>query len=282
MRFSGVIGTDEEPKVAYLPVNHAEKNSDRPTGLAKRIARLFSLGTKSPAAVPEGVRVYAVGDIHGCLRELDRLTAAILHDSASWPGTCHLVYVGDYIDRGPDSKGVVERLLTRQEGFTLHYLRGNHDQVLLDFLDDPSVYRSWRDFGGRETLLSYGVVPPQFDDLSAMEKAAERFRTALPSAHLAFFENLQLSAKIGDYFFVHAGVRSGIALDDQSAEDLLWIRDEFLASSSDYGMVIVHGHSPTPEPVRRPNRIGIDTGAYATRRLTAVVLEGDKCRFLCS
>lgn len=268
--------------MTYPAVNQAEKMLDGRNGLAQRIVGLFSARSRNRAFVPEGERVYAIGDIHGCAFELDALMAAIMRDSADWPGTRHLVYVGDYVDRGPDSKGVIERLLKVPDGFTAHYLRGNHDQVLLDFLDDPGVFRRWRDFGGRETLLSYDVVPPQFDDLVAMEQAAELFRAALPAEHLAFFESLQLSAKIGGYFFVHAGVRPGIALDQQDSDDLLWIRDEFLASSADFGSIVVHGHTPTAEPVHRSNRIGIDTGAYATRRLTAVVLEGNDCRFMSS
>lgn len=266
--------------MAYPLVNQADEKPSRRSGLAKRIAGLFSSASKPPASVPVGVRVYAVGDIHGCAAELDRLLAAILADCRDWQFARHLVFVGDYVDRGPSSKQVIERLLSPPEGFTVHHLRGNHDQVLLDFLDDPSVYRNWREFGGRETLLSYGVAPPMFDDPSAFEEAARRFREVLPPAHLAFFQDLQLSAKIGSYFFAHAGIRPGVALDRQSAEDLLWIRDEFLTSSTDFGMVVVHGHSPAREPVRRPNRIGIDTGAYATQCLTAAVFEGADCRFL--
>ena len=254
---------------------------DRPRSLATRVAGLFSAAKKS-APLTEGVRVYAVGDIHGCAAELDRLTAAIVQDGTDWQGERHLIYVGDYVDRGPDSKGVIDRLLDPPDGFKVCYLRGNHDQVLLDFLADPAVFRGWRDFGGRETLLSYGVAPPRFDELSAFEKAREQFRAALPRAHLEFFESLQFSAKIGGYFFTHAGIRPGIGLDSQSRVDLLWIRDEFLTSPANFGAIVVHGHSPSPEPVRRPNRIGIDTGAYATGQLTAVVLEGAECRFLSS
>lgn len=253
----------------------------RPRSLMARMAGLFSAANKA-VPLPEGVRVYAVGDIHGCAVELDRLTAAILHDSADWQGERHLIYVGDYVDRGPDSKGVIDRLLDPPKGFEICYLRGNHDQVLLDFLSDPAVFRTWRDFGGRETLLSYGVVPPRFDELSALEETRERFRAVLPRAHLEFFEGLQFSAKIGGYFFTHAGIRPGIGLDSQAKEDLLWIRDEFLTSAADFGAIVVHGHTPSADPVRRPNRIGIDTGAYATGRLTAAVLEGAECRFLCS
>ncbi len=251
-----------------------------PRGLAARVARFFTAARR--VLLPEGVRVYAVGDVHGCAAELDRLMGAILRDRDGWSGEAHLVFIGDYVDRGPDSKGVVARLLDPPEGFEVCYLRGNHDQTLLDFLADPSVYSAWRDFGGRETLLSYGVMPPRFEEPSALAETRDRFRAVLPVRHLEFFESLQFSTKIGGYFFAHAGVRPGIGLDNQSADDLLWIWDEFLTSAMDFGMVIVHGHTPAAQPVRLANRIGIDTGAYATQRLTAAVLEGAECRFLSS
>lgn len=247
-------------------------------GIFARLARFFSASKR--ALLPEGVRVYAVGDIHGCVTELDQLMDLIKRDRENWNGKAHLVFVGDYVDRGPDSKGVVDRMLAPPDGFEISYLRGNHDQTLLDFLDDPSVFRVWREFGGRETLVSYGVTPPRFEEMSDFQEARDRFRAALPDEHLAFFERLPLFARIGGYFFAHAGVRPGIGLDRQNTEDLLWIRDEFLMSPEDFGMVVVHGHTPTSTPVRRRNRIGIDTGCYATQVLSAVVLEANACRFL--
>jgi serine/threonine protein phosphatase 1 len=264
-----------------LPVReNTDAAKAKPEGFAARIARFFS-GAKR-ALLPEGVRVYAVGDIHGCAAELDTLMEKIRRDRTNWSGSAHLIFIGDYVDRGPDSKGVVERLLAPPGDFEICYLRGNHDQTLLDFLADPSVFGAWRDFGGRETLLSYGVMPPRFEELSAFEEARDRFQEALPQEHLAFFEGLPLFARIGGYFFAHAGVRPGVGLDRQNTEDLLWIREEFLFSAEDFGMVVVHGHTPSPSPVRRHNRIGIDTGAYATQKLTAAVLEGNGCRFLSS
>ncbi len=247
-------------------------------GVFARLSRMFS--GRARALLPEGVRVYAVGDIHGCASQLDRLMDAIRADRAGWPGKAHLVFVGDYVDRGPDSKGVVERMLAPPPGFEVCYLRGNHDQTLLDFLADPSVFRVWRDFGGRETLMSYGVAAPRFEDADAFEEARARFRDALPKDHLAFFENLPHFARIGGYFFTHAGVRPGIALERQNTEDLMWIRDDFLMSPEDFGLVVVHGHTPSPAPIRRRNRIGIDTGCYATGQLSAAVLEANECRFL--
>ncbi len=236
---------------------------------------------KKIISIPEGMRVYAVGDIHGCAKLLDRLTAIIVQDSQAASVQRQIVYLGDYVDRGPDSKGVIERLLAPPpEGFLVQHLRGNHDQMMLDFLTDPAVFSIWKSFGAQETLMSYGVLPPRFDDVAAFEEARDRLAEALPQAHLQFLQALPLSVTIGGYFFAHAGVHPGIALHDQVPEDLLWIRDEFLNSTQDFGTVIVHGHSPTEEPVRRPNRIGVDTGAYATGRLTCVVLQGTSSRFL--
>jgi diadenosine tetraphosphatase ApaH/serine/threonine PP2A family protein phosphatase len=272
------VGGGREAAVPSAQDNSVRQEGEKPRGLGNRLARIFA-GDARAAALPDGVRVYAVGDIHGCAAELDLLLAMIEADVAGWRGERHLVFVGDYVDRGPNSKGVVARLLHPPSGFTVRHLKGNHEQALLDFLDDPESYVAWRDFGARETLLSYGVTAPA-DDATAFAAARDRFRAALPKEHRAFFEALELSARIGDYFFVHAGVRPGIALEMQSAEDLLWVRDEFLASTADFGAVVVHGHTPTMAPVRRRNRIGIDTGAFATGRLTAAVLEGIDCRFL--
>ncbi|HEY0303177.1 MAG TPA: metallophosphoesterase family protein [Rhizomicrobium sp.] len=230
--------------------------------------------------MPEGLRVYAVGDIHGCLAELNALLAKIEDDAAGYAGKRQIVFLGDYVDRGPDSRGVIERILGLHDRSQARAIRGNHDQFLLDFLDEPMLFRQWRDYGGRETLVSYGVSPPLFDDEKAFAAARDAFRDALPPRHLAFLRGLDYAIEIGGFYFVHAGVRPGIALAQQARADLLSIRDDFLLSDSDFGRVVVHGHTPTEGPVRRANRIGVDTGAYATGRLTAAVLEGTSCRFL--
>jgi serine/threonine protein phosphatase 1 len=250
----------------------------RPGFVSKLVKRLRA--KRGLPATPAGVRIYAVGDIHGCAGQLDRLMAAILSDRESADSDPYLIFLGDYLDRGPDSKGVVERLLAPKTGFKPLYLLGNHDQVLLDFLENPIVYRTWREFGAQETFMSYGVLPPRFDDEQEFADARNRLARALPASHLDFFRSLQVSAQIGDYFFVHAGARPGVALEQQAREDMLWIREEFLNSSHDFGKMIVHGHTPAEGPVRRRNRIGIDTGTYATGRLTAAVLEGQGLRFL--
>jgi serine/threonine protein phosphatase 1 len=230
--------------------------------------------------VPAGYRVYAVGDIHGRADLLRRLLDNIVKDKARSASRAVLVFLGDYIDRGLDSRGVIERLLSPPSGFDVHFLRGNHDQTLLDFLADPRIFRQWREFGASETFLSYRVLPPRFNDDASLIKARDDLAAALPPRHLDFLRRLKLSLTIGDYFFAHAGARPGLPLNEQSAQDLLWIRDEFLYSSADFGATIVHGHTPSNQPVRKANRIGIDTGAYITGQLTAAVLEGTTCRFL--
>ena len=232
------------------------------------------------AAIPAGIRVYAIGDIHGQAALLDELLGMIERDGMGRPETKVLVFIGDYVDRGTDSKGVIEQLVNLQADFTGHFLRGNHDQALLDFLANPNSFPIWKDYGAEETLASYGVASPASDEEAALRQTRDSLRKALPAHHLRFFETLKLSETIGDYFFAHAGVRPGTPLDRQEERDLMWIRDEFLNSRSDFGKIIVHGHTPANAPVMRPNRIGIDTGAYLTGRLTALVLEGTRRRFL--
>ncbi len=246
----------------------------RPFGLRG----LFSLFARAPAP-EEAHRIYAVGDVHGRADLLDSLMSKIMRDASSAPNGCSLVFVGDYIDRGPDSRGVVDRMLHLPQRFETFCLRGNHEQALLDFLDDPTTYRVWRRFGAGETLLSYDVEPPAETD-AAIAQARDDLAEKLPPSHLQFMQDLQLSVEIGAYHFVHAGVRPGVPLDEQSAEDMLWIRDEFLNSQDDFGKVIVHGHTPTDRPVCRSNRIGIDTRAFDSGCLTAVVLDGVGARFL--
>lgn len=235
---------------------------------------------KHMPSVPEDTRVYVVGDVHGCLDLLNRLLDKISQNAASAPSNRVLVFVGDYVDRGPNSSGVVECLLSLRDGFKSHFLLGNHDQALLDFLKDPLFYRVWKTYGAQETLLSYGVKPPRFDDAQTLDQIQLEFAAAFPPEHRKFFERLESSFEIGDYFITHAGVRPGVPLAAQSKEDQLWIRDAFLSSGANFGKVVVHGHTPSATPVRRHNRIGIDTGAYATGRLTALVLEGTRCGFL--
>lgn len=241
---------------------------------------LFSRRTEE-FRVPDGKRVYAVGDIHGRLDLLDRMLAAITSDASRIAMRNVLIFLGDYVDRGPDSKGVIERLCSLNvPDWEIIFLRGNHDQTVLDFLSDAMLYRSWRVFGAAETLLSYGIYPPRFDDDDAYEDVRQRFSAVLPSAHRQFFESLKDHYAVGGYYFAHAGVRPGVSLDRQVPEDLLWIRDVFLGSDIPLKKVVVHGHTPQQAPTRNTYRIGVDTGAYATGCLSAAVLEAAECRFL--
>jgi serine/threonine protein phosphatase 1 len=232
--------------------------------------------------VPDGVRVYAIGDIHGRSDLLDRQHALIEADfAANRIPVVHLVYLGDYVDRGPDSRGVIERLADGTSDFVkATLLLGNHEEMLLRFLEDPSVGPTWRHLGGLETLLSYGIDVGKVLKESGYPGLSQCFNQKLPPQHRALLARLKPSITIGDYFFCHAGVRPGIPLQQQQQQDLLWIRDTFLNSDENFGKMVVHGHSPTDQPDIRANRINIDTGAYATGRLTCLVLEGGSRRLL--
>lgn len=245
------------------------------------LTKLFG-GAREPACVPDGVCVYAVGDIHGRHDLMTALLDKIWADSSDSLKNV-LVFVGDYVDRGPASAQVVEHLVHLQRpGWDIIKLLGNHEYSLLEFLKKPEIYGSWKTYGGAETLLSYGVKPPLFSDPKELHRAHAEFVAKFPREHFTFLSGLPYSHQIGDYMFVHAGVRPGRSLEDQSPEDLLWIRDDFLYCDQGFGKTIVHGHTPSEEPVIRFNRIGIDTGAYATNRLTAVKLINQLREFLSS
>ncbi|MCZ6587076.1 MAG: metallophosphoesterase [Alphaproteobacteria bacterium] len=235
------------------------------------------------SSVPAGTVVYAIGDIHGRLDLLQRLEAKIQHDAAGLGADRRLIVcLGDYIDRGDNSYGVIEHLLQEPpESFERICLTGNHEAYLVRFFDDSTVAAAWLDNGGRETLLSYGVPPPARPDHDGASEALQtELLACLPPSHEAFLRTLALSHREGDYLFVHAGVRPGVPFDRQDPHDLIWIREEFLNDGRDFGAVVVHGHSIRLEPDNLTNRIGVDTGGYATGRLTCVVLWGNERRFL--
>ena len=227
--------------------------------------------------VPPHTRIYAVGDIHGRSDLLDRVTEHIDIDVAAHPAR-HVIeiYLGDYIDRGPDSKGTIDRLIGRMdEPHSCIFLMGNHEATLLDFLDDPRILRQWRRYGGLETLVSYGVDYPMNMADATLEACRAQLRDKLPEAHLSFMRQCRLFFQIGDYLFVHAGIRPGIRLEGQSRDDLLWIRDEFTAYTGSLPVHVVHGHTPVAEPNMTAYRSNIDTGAYDSGRLTILKLDND-------
>ena len=233
--------------------------------------------------LPEGQLLYAVGDIHGRLDLLEHLLDLIGRDAkASTADRLTLIFLGDYVDRGPDSRGVVERLISDlPRDFDTYFLKGNHEAILLDFLAEPWRLDHWLQNGGEETMRSYGVDIERLAQLGAPPAAwRQAFAEALPEAHLRFFRNLQLSVSFGDYLFVHAGVRPGVPLGAQSEADMVWIRAPFLNHAEPFGKMVVHGHTPGQEPVTRSNRVGIDTGAVFTGRLTALRLEDGSQEFL--
>ncbi len=227
--------------------------------------------------IEAGKRIYAIGDIHGRLDLLVALEAMIAEDlERRRPERSAVVYLGDYVDRGPDSRGVIDHLLDHPPGVDeVVHLLGNHEDAMRRFLDDRWIGESWMGFGGRETLASYGVTPD-----TGLKEAQAALVHALPRRHLDFLDGLRLWHREGEYLFVHAGLRPRIAFERQKRDDLIWIRHEFLDSDADHGCVVVHGHSIRKEPEIRPNRIGIDTGACFTGRLTALVLEESERRFL--
>ena len=250
------------------------------------LARLFRTAAVEPstAAVPRGTRVYAIGDVHGRLDLLEDLHQQIRDHAREYQIDRRVVvHIGDYIDRGYQSRQTIDYLLgTPLPGFDMINLLGNHERTLLEFLDDIAVGRGWLRYGGRETLFSYGIEWDRglAEDEDCLLRIQGELRRRLPERHRAFFSGLPLTHQEGDYLFVHAGVRPGVPLEQQAPDDLIWIRDEFLNSTADHGKVVVHGHSISEQPVLRPNRVGIDTGAFATGRLTCLVLEGNQRSFL--
>jgi len=217
--------------------------------------------------------------VHGRADLLTRLLAMIDADLARFPGRRVIkIFLGDYIDRGPASRAVMERLIAERarQGQRVILLLGNHERLLLDFLDNPDSDGLWLEIGGAATVSSYGLAPPGRPQASDLRRLRERLRQAIPSGHLDLIRSLPLACQFGDFIFVHAGIRPGIPLALQDAEDLLWIRGEFIHANLPAGQVIVHGHTPEIEVQTATGRLGIDTGAFATGKLTAVRLDGTR------
>lgn len=236
--------------------------------------------SEAPARGRRGMRVYAVGDIHGRLDLLDELLALIEADVAAAPSARNfLVCLGDYVDRGPESAGVIARL----QGLDIDavepvFLAGNHEEIMLDVLAaKPGMLESWLQFGGSACAQSYGADVRRLAALDE-ERGAALLRKHVPREHIAFLKALGDTFRFGDFLFVHAGIRPGVPLEDQVPDDLRWIREPFLTDSRRHEFVVVHGHTISDGVQNLPNRIGIDTGAYRTGILTAVVVEADGTR----
>jgi serine/threonine protein phosphatase 1 len=236
---------------------------------------------RPPSRLPEGVRIYAIGDVHGRADLLEQVFTRIDTHIAAYPVDRPIqVLVGDYIDRGPNSREVLDRLIERAGSSEMVLLKGNHETFLPEFLRNPSMLQSWSRMGGLETLMSYGVTPSLNADAQTQKELAITLQAHLPKSHLILLEGLQSSFSCGGFFFAHAGVRPGIPLAEQREADLLWIREEFLLHEGRFDKIVVHGHTPVSEVDMRPNRINIDTGAYATGKLTCIIMERNEVEVL--
>lgn len=227
--------------------------------------------------LPEGIRIYAMSDIHGRADLLQQMFTVIDRDLATiGPQRAIHVFLGDYIDRGPDSNRTIELLIERGLNHESVFLKGNHEAFLLDVLNNPSQLQDWKQYGGLQTLASYGLTPPLNPDPAEQAELIGRLARVIPPHQLRFFNGLRPRFICGDFFFVHAGVKPGVALASQQEQDMLWIREEFLESDRNFGKYVVHGHTPVMRPDIRPNRINIDTGAYATGNLTLLTIQGQR------
>lgn len=232
-------------------------------------------GASSYPSIDTNTVIYAVGDIHGRADLLHEVHRRMDRDWRARPAQRRLeIYLGDYVDRGPDSALVIAMLRERATASTIMPLMGNHESILLHFLDGRMSDKDWLDWGGAATALSYGVNPSREPVLSA---ALSR---AVPLEDIHFLRSLRASFRYGPYFFVHAGVMPNRALDSQTHDDLLWIRKPFLDHEGSFGAIVVHGHTPNDQPEFKSNRINLDTGAYATHRLSCVRIDSDGAALL--
>jgi len=234
-----------------------------------------SQNQRAAARLPEGLRIYAIGDIHGRADLLESLLRQIDEDCRLRPSRRPIVvFIGDYIDRGPASREVLDLLLGYEQTKETIFLRGNHETFVHRFLSEPAVLDEWRLCGGLETLVSYGLKPSINPGVAEQRQLAKALAKSIPKPHLEFLDSLKLSFSCGDFLFVHAGIRPGVPIRKQREEDLLWIREEFLSCDQRFEKFVVHGHTPVRTPDVRSNRINIDTGAFATGRLTCIMIEG--------
>jgi serine/threonine protein phosphatase 1 len=249
--------------------------------MLRALKQLFAPSEALPAAsLPPGKRVYAIGDVHGRRDLFEMLIAAIEADDAErGPAETTVILLGDLVDRGHDSAGVVALAREWRRQRDVRILGGNHEEMFLKSFDDIETFRHFLRHGGRQTILSYGVDPGRFAE-AAMTDAQAMMRQAVPSEDLRFIADFEDMIAIGDYLFVHAGIDPRVPLDAQRTRDLRWIREPFLSHTEPHGPVVVHGHTICDAPEDRGNRIGIDTGAFMTGRLTALALEGTSRRYI--
>lgn len=247
--------------------------------------KLFQSLFRKPTAqfsynIPVGERVYAIGDIHGRLDLFENLISAIETDDAD-RGSANtiIILLGDLVDRGPDSARVLEAARKLQDRRPVRILQGNHEEMFLQALDNEEVLRQFLRFGGKETVLSYPIAPDAYRDLTLPE-LQQRLRDVVPQQDLEFMRSFEDLIQIGDYVFVHAGIRPDLSLVDQATKDLRWIREPFLSDTAQREFCVIHGHTITDEPDTCPTRIGIDTGGFRSGKLTAIGLEGDRRWFL--
>ena len=264
-----------------------KKQSRNVAPAGTRLQTLFSWllpvneATREYPPAPDGIVIYAIGDIHGRADLLELLGAHIIRDAdREQPKESIEIYLGDYIDRGPHSSRVIDWLLKRRLERNVLFLRGNHEQVLEEFLAQEAAFKDWRQIGGFETLVSYGVDHVLLQDTPDDAEIWAEFAARFPPQHRQFLDTLATTIDIGAYLFVHAGVRPGIPLEEQDESDCLWIRDDFLEHERDFERVVVHGHSPVRTPEFLPNRINLDTAAYATGRLSCLKISERGARLL--
>ena len=277
----GLARRRDDPYISGMSQATAPANSERAD-------LLNDADTKPPYRVPQGTRVYAVGDIHGRADLLATLRKKIVKDARKAPRRAGIerkvvVYLGDYVDRGPDSFGVIEMLLDEPlAGFEEIYLKGNHEDYMAKFLIGDGDGLGWLFNGAENTIASYGVEPGDWMDFKPEKLRALRAELfeAIPERHRDFLDRLALRHAEGGYLFVHAGIRPEVPLAAQDDEDLMWIREDFLDSEADHQARVVHGHTISWTPEILPNRIGIDTGAFVSGVLTALVVEGAETRII--
>ena len=250
-----------------------------------QVRRATKVVSADAARVPEDIRLVAVGDIHGRHDCLKQLLGNIGLSDKSKDSNWHFIFLGDYIDRGPYSRSVIDHLINFSNVHSTTFLLGNHERAMLNFLDAPVQARDWLKFGGRETLLSYGVTPPNGNvGPDELKRMGEDLRTNLPAAHHNFLNSLELLYVCGDYLFTHAGIDPEKPIKQQSESELLWIREPFLSFPDHLPKVIVHGHTVTENfrPEVRSHRLGIDTGAYICGNLTAAIFTKNQFKFVSS